>query len=95
VQHLRFIARRRCFAIVIQADGFLYNMVRTIAGTLLALGRGKLDEDSIRRALQTGEREHAGPTAPAEGLYLVSVQYAGSVFQGQGSGDYARPGVFV
>jgi tRNA pseudouridine38-40 synthase len=75
VHHLRFVARRERFFFVIQGDGFLYNMVRTIAGTLIDVGRGKLGEDAPARALASRDRDDAGPTAPACGLHLVSVQY--------------------
>jgi tRNA pseudouridine38-40 synthase len=75
VQRLHWIVRRQRLTFVIQGDGFLYNMVRTIAGTLIDVGRRKRDEDALRRALASGERDDAGPTAPAEGLCLVSVQY--------------------
>jgi tRNA pseudouridine38-40 synthase len=57
------------------ADGFLYNMVRTIVGTLLRVGERKWDDTDIRRILEGQDRRHAGPTAPACGLYLVSVDY--------------------
>jgi tRNA pseudouridine38-40 synthase len=82
VHDLRFIARKGSLSFVIQADGFLYNMVRTIAGTLIEVGRGKLDAGSVERALASGERTAAGPTAPPEGLYLLSVQYAEAIFRG-------------
>ena len=59
----------------IWADGFLYNMVRTIAGTLLEIGRGKLPESRIKEILKTRERRLAGPTAPAKGLCLMKVEY--------------------
>lgn len=75
VQHLRFVGRRERFFFVIQGDGFLYNMVRTIAGTLIDVGRGKIGEDACARALASLSRDDAGPTAPASGLHLVSVQY--------------------
>ncbi len=75
VEHLRFVLRRERFFFVIQGTGFLYNMVRTIAGTLIDVGRGKLDEGACARAIASRDREDAGPTAPASGLYLVSVQY--------------------
>src|SRR4029079_8689143 len=80
VHHLRFIARRERLAFVVQADGFLYNMVRTIAGTLLEIGRGKLEPDAVRAALGGGARTDAGTTAPARGLYFRSAQYAEPVF---------------
>jgi len=57
------------------AEGFLRYMVRSIAGTLLAAGRGETDEAAILRAIQTGERPHAFATAPAKGLTLVEVVY--------------------
>ncbi|MEX0702946.1 MAG: tRNA pseudouridine(38-40) synthase TruA [Planctomycetales bacterium] len=62
-----------CFDIV--ADGFLYNMVRAILGTLVEVGRGKWTADDVRRILHSGDRDQAGDTAPACGLYLVSVDY--------------------
>lgn len=60
-----------CFDIV--ADGFLYNMVRTIVGTLIHVGRGHWTTDDLRRILETGDRRLAGDTAPACGLSLVEV----------------------
>ncbi|MCY2960296.1 MAG: tRNA pseudouridine(38-40) synthase TruA [Planctomycetota bacterium] len=83
VRHLRFVARRERFFFVIQGDGFLYNMVRTIAGTLIDVGRGKIDEGACARALESRERDDAGFTAAASGLYLVSVQYPERPFAGR------------
>lgn len=80
VQRIHFLFRRDGWAFVIQANGFLYNMVRAIAGTLLDVGRGRLASDVVGRALETGERKITGPTAPAAGLYLLSVQYPEPVF---------------
>ncbi|MBA3569517.1 MAG: tRNA pseudouridine(38-40) synthase TruA [Pyrinomonadaceae bacterium] len=57
------------------ADGFLRYMVRSIAGTLLAVGRGEIDEQHIKRAIEQGDRSLAGATAPAYGLTLLSVRY--------------------
>lgn len=57
------------------ADGFLYNMVRAIAGTLLRVGEHKWNAADVRRILDGKDRRHAGSTAPACGLYLVSVDY--------------------
>jgi tRNA pseudouridine38-40 synthase len=59
----------------VSAEGFLRYMVRAIAGTLMAVGRGELDADSIREALETSVRPVAAVTAPACGLTLLSVRY--------------------
>ncbi len=61
--------------ITAEADGFLRAMVRTLAGTLLAAGEGRLRVESVAEALATKRREFAGPTAPAAGLTLVRVDY--------------------
>ncbi len=57
------------------ADGFLYNMVRAITGTVLYAAEGKLRPDDIPAILERGERTGAGPTAPPGGLYLTKVWY--------------------
>jgi tRNA pseudouridine38-40 synthase len=57
------------------ADGFLRYMVRSIAGTLLSIGRGEMEEDIITRAIHTRDRSLVGATAPAHGLTLVKVDY--------------------
>ena len=57
------------------AEGFLRYMVRSIAGTLIAAGRGEVDAELISRAIETGERPHAVVTAPAHGLTLLEVHY--------------------
>lgn len=59
----------------VEADGFLYNMVRTIAGTLIHVGRGYWPESKVAAILQAEDRAQAGPTAPAQGLFLVRVTY--------------------
>jgi tRNA pseudouridine38-40 synthase len=82
LQHVHFVVRRERFAFVVQADGFLYNMVRAIAGTLLDVGRGRLEPEVVGRALGGEPRSSLGPTAPASGLYLLSVQYAERPFAG-------------
>lgn len=58
-----------------EADGFLYNMVRAIAGTLMNVGRGYWPETQPQAILEAGDRTLAGPTAPAEGLFLMRVTY--------------------
>jgi tRNA pseudouridine38-40 synthase len=59
----------------VEADGFLYNMVRAIAGTLMNVGRGYWPESQVAAILQAEDRTQAGPTAPAQGLFLMRVTY--------------------
>lgn len=55
--------------------GFLYNMVRIIAGTLMEAGRGHIAPEQINRILEARDRQAAGPTAPACGLTLMGIEY--------------------
>ena len=57
-------------------SGFLYNMVRIIAGTLIEVGQGKRGPDSLTAVLEAKDRSAAGPTAPAHGLTLVKYEFA-------------------
>jgi tRNA pseudouridine38-40 synthase len=59
----------------VEADGFLYNMVRAIAGTLMNVGRGYWPESQVATILKAADRTQAGPTAPAQGLFLMRVTY--------------------
>ncbi len=59
----------------IEADGFLYNMVRNIVGTLIEIGRGKLAAGSLKKILLSRDRRHAGQTASPKGLCLIKVKY--------------------
>ena len=59
----------------VSANGFLYNMVRILVGTMLEIGSGKLPQDAIARAINSKNRSDAGPTAPPQGLALMRVQY--------------------
>lgn len=62
---------RFCF----RGTAFMKHMIRTIVGSLLVVGAGRMAEDEIGLILRTGERERAGPCVPAHGLYLVRVHY--------------------
>ena len=64
-------------ALTVLGDGFLYNMVRIIAGTLMEVGTGKRAPGAIARAIATGDRLALGQTAPAKGLTLMRVLYGG------------------
>ena len=59
----------------ITGNGFLYNMVRIIAGTLLQVGAGKLEPEDVGRILAAKDRGAAGPTAPAHGLTMIGITY--------------------
>ena len=59
----------------IEANAFLYRMVRSIVGTLLQVGRGKMSEEEFAAVLASRDRGCAGPTAPPHGLCLVKVRY--------------------
>jgi tRNA pseudouridine38-40 synthase len=59
----------------VRGSGFLHHMVRNLVGTFLLLGKGTISEKDLKRILELKDRSAAGPTAGAEGLYLVSVEY--------------------
>lgn len=61
--------------ISVRGNGFLYHMVRIIVGTLLEVGTGKKKPEEIEQILEKGERQAAGKTAPAHGLFLKEVKY--------------------
>ncbi|MCR5690919.1 MAG: tRNA pseudouridine(38-40) synthase TruA, partial [Eubacterium sp.] len=67
----------RILTIRVQGNGFLYNMVRIIAGSLIEVGMGRRSKEDLEQALETGERTLAGPTAPAKGLTLQKIEYEG------------------
>lgn len=64
-----------CIEFVVSANGFLYNMVRIIVGTLVDVGRGRINVSDIDGIITSGARAKAGKTAPPDGLYLVSAEY--------------------
>lgn len=63
------------FVFLVTGNGFLYNMVRIIVGTLVEIGQGRLSISNIEKALITCDRKYAGKTASSCGLYLKSVEY--------------------
>ncbi len=75
IYDLKIKKKGRIFTFEITGNGFLYNMVRIIVGTLLDVGRDKLTQENVEQALASGKREYAGQTMPACGLYLKRVEY--------------------
>ena len=69
-------SRSTLVEIRVSADGFLRYMVRAIAGTLMAIGRGELSSDAVEKAIAAGVRPAVAATAPACGLTLLSVRYS-------------------
>ena len=77
----------RRLRIDVSGNGFLYNMVRIIAGTLSEVGRGRVEPDAIPEILAAGDRTAAGPTLPPEGLCLMWIRYNGA----SGGGAVSAP----
>lgn len=75
IYNLEVIEKGEDIILEISGDGFLYNMVRIIAGTLVEVGLGKRAPEGIKDILKSCDRSKAGHKAPAEGLYLVEVYY--------------------
>ena len=75
IDKLSIVKKASIIDIHIQADGFLYNMVRNIVGTLVDVGRGKIKPEKVKDILSKKYRPLAGQTAPAKGLHLVKVSY--------------------
>jgi tRNA pseudouridine38-40 synthase len=75
IKRIRISKDKDFLHIDIEADSFLYNMVRSIAGTLLEIGRGRFAAGSMKKILAARSRRSAGPNLPAKGLYLVKVNY--------------------
>jgi tRNA pseudouridine38-40 synthase len=68
----------RRLRIDISGNGFLWNMVRIVAGTLVEAGKGKLTADDVAAAIESKDRQRAGPTLPAQGLFLEWARYRAS-----------------
>ena len=63
------------YTLSVTADGYLYNMVRILAGTLCEVGAGRMQPEQIPGILAGCDRSQAGPTLPAKGLFLKCVEY--------------------
>lgn len=75
IKKLSITKSKKFIKITIEANGFLYKMVRNIVGTLLEVGSGKISKPELKRILLSKNRQCAGPTAPAQGLCLLRVKY--------------------
>lgn len=75
IYELSLLQEGGCLVLRICGNGFLYNMVRIIAGTLLQVGIGKLEADAMPEILEARDRKASGPTAPACGLTLAALEY--------------------
>ena len=79
VKDFKINRKENIVEIKISADGFLYNMVRIIVGTLLRICQGKIKKEDIPKIIEMKNRKYAGPTAPPQGLYLNKVFYDNSI----------------
>ena len=70
--------------IFVCGNGFLYNMVRTIAGTMLGFAAGSLTEEEVKKSIENTDRSCVGKTMPAHGLTLEEVDYGFELFQSEG-----------
>lgn len=75
VKHFSVTRDGEMVTMKVEADGFLYNMVRIMVGTLLRVQQGKIKPDEIPSIIEKKDRSYAGPTAQACGLYLNKVNY--------------------
>lgn len=75
IYSIKIIKNDNQIDIVFHGNGFLYNMVRIIVGTLLEVGLGNIKADKVKEILNKQDRKYAGPTAVAKGLYLLQVEY--------------------
>lgn len=75
VYDIEFLQNKSEITMRITGNGFLYNMVRIIAGTLIRVGRGYYSPEKVKEILETRERTEAGVTAPPNGLVLVKIDY--------------------
>ncbi len=79
VNYLKITKKGGIITLYINADGYLYNMVRIITGTLVDVGSGKFKPEYVKEIIDAKNREMAGQTAPPQGLSLYEVNYGGNL----------------
>ena len=87
IQALHLLRRKAGCDLVVQGDGFLYNQVRTMAGTLVASGRHQQAAGWVAEVLSSKDRSLAGPTLPPQGLFLLRVLYPDEFGGNRGTRD--------
>jgi len=75
ITKLQAVKRGDKLSFLVEGDGFLYNMVRSVVGSLLDVGRGKVSLAEFQKAFRARDRRLMGPTAPPQGLTLIKVSY--------------------
>lgn len=75
IQYARWVGTEAGFRFEIRADRFLRNMVRSIVGTLMDVGAGRITIEEFREIIESKDRSRAGMSAPAKGLFLVGIEY--------------------
>ncbi|NDW10225.1 tRNA pseudouridine(38-40) synthase TruA [Dysgonomonas sp. 520] len=80
IMHAQWERQGNDYIFTIQANRFLRNMVRAIVGTLLEAGRGKLDEQGMRRIIEAKNRSTAGHSVPGNALFLEDIEYKEDIF---------------
>lgn len=75
IYQLDVVEEGNLIKIIIKGNGFLYNMVRIIAGVLIEAGMGKIDKDDVSLMLEAKNRKKASKTMPPEGLFLMKINY--------------------
>lgn len=75
IYDIRLMHRHNLLALMVTGNGFLYKMVRNMAGTLIDVGRGRIEADRISEIIQSKDRESVGHTAKSKGLSLLNVYY--------------------
>ena len=75
IESITFEKQGNMIVLTYKGNGFLYNMVRILTGTLIEVGRGERSPESVKEALESLERANAGFTAPPQGLFLARVDY--------------------